>query len=343
MKKIFYFLSLLLIAAQLQGKEQGVCWSSFDNWVEEKSEKLLANHSQTIMTFKGPVQYAHEDEGFPVLILHGAFGGIDQAQLVSDYLRKEGFSTLTVSRPGYLGTPLPELPPSTAFTPADQAAVLIALLDELKISKVAVIGYFAGAPIAYALAKNYPERIAALVLESIGASPSEDFLYYSAFWSSPTQLSLNHDFVAYLLQLSQRFDFDSSLKEALLLDTSLTGAPLYDRIRYTEQHQDKYNFLKRLLSTMIPISPRLPGILNDFLGQDYWTTHFDPTGMTIPTLLIQAVNDANGYFPIAQQIQQQLPNAQLFPIPSSGHFLWFGPETKAWQKKVVKFLEEHSH
>ncbi len=72
-------------------------------------------------------------------------GGYDQS-IASALSRPEsiaGFKVIAISRPGYLRTPL-----QSGVTPAEQADVYAALLDELNIKTTIVYGASGGAPSA---------------------------------------------------------------------------------------------------------------------------------------------------------------------------------------------------
>lgn len=326
---------------QEEHKEKRVKNSLFDDWVRDTIEKKESK-SHVIQTRNGPVEYVLKGKGPVVLSLHGGFGGWDQGLLIANHVIDEHFAVLAPSRPGYFRTLLPTDPfVHHEFTPAQQAVVIIALLDALNIKRVAVIGFSAGAPVAFALAQNYPDRVSGVVLESIGANPSEDFVYSNSIINVLSNPTLP-DYFSYLLYLSTENDFYSTLKVAVGLDTTLKGDKLDDRIHIVTAHKSQYKFLKKFILASIPISPRFLGILNDFLGANYWTTVFNPAGYSTPTLIVQSPNDSNGFYPIAQVVQSKLPNSELITIPESGHLIWLGPETKKWEKIVTKFLRDHS-
>ena len=46
-------------------------------------------------------------DGYPVLVIHGTMGGYDQGLLVAKPVIDAGFQVISVSRFGYLGSPLP--------------------------------------------------------------------------------------------------------------------------------------------------------------------------------------------------------------------------------------------
>jgi pimeloyl-ACP methyl ester carboxylesterase len=67
-------------------------------------------------------------EGPAVLALHGAMGGYDQGLILARTIGPPGYRFVSVSRPGYLGTPL-----CAGRTPEEQADLLAHLLDALGI------------------------------------------------------------------------------------------------------------------------------------------------------------------------------------------------------------------
>lgn len=316
--------------------------SDFQEWLVDFPEDLAAK-SIVVQTALGPVEYIKKGKGPIVLSLHGGFGGWDQSLLIASNLADQGFTVLAVSRPGYLRTPLPPHPPDTEFTAAQQADLMAAFLDALNIPEAAVLGFSAGAPVAYEFALRYPTRTWATVLESIGASPQEDTFFYSALGAILSQPVLP-DFFTYLVYLSLLNDYYSTAKIALGLDTTLTGPGLNERINFvTSKSLFQYLFLYDLILTTMPITPRLPGILNDFLGINFWTTDFSPIGYNTPTVIVQSLNDSNGYYPTAKSVQAQLSNvSELITVFETGHLIWLGPYTSQWEKQVTEFLREHA-
>lgn len=90
-------------------------------------------------------------------------------RLPHEQLATSGFTLLTVSRPGYDSTPV------TVGRSAQEAAdALVALLDELEIETVSVIGISAGGPTALALAKRHPARVRSVLLEAAITLPWDE-------------------------------------------------------------------------------------------------------------------------------------------------------------------------
>jgi pimeloyl-ACP methyl ester carboxylesterase len=96
-------------------------------------ERQLESGSRLIPTRYGVVEYASAGEGLPVLVSHGSFGGYDQGLEIGMPLLQAGCRLIAPSRPGYLRTPL-----TSGRTPAAQADLLAALLDELGVERAAV-------------------------------------------------------------------------------------------------------------------------------------------------------------------------------------------------------------
>jgi hypothetical protein len=154
------------------------------------------------------------------------------------------------------------------------------------------------------------------------------------------------DYFTYLLHLSIKYDFYSTAVQFLPADTDLTGAALQARNQYVLHHRSQYKFFKNLFIASIPISPRLLGTLNDFLGVDYWTETFTPPTLeqySLPTLIIQAINDSNGFYPTAQYVNSVLSTSQLISVAESGHIIWLGPFTDQWEKQLFAFLKQNGH
>ena len=108
-----------------------------------EARERVAKSGQVAQTACGPIEYAVEGKGPPILVVHGAGGGFDQGLEITAPLVASGFSVIAVSRFGYLGTPMPADASAHA-----QAEAHACLLDTLGIEKVAVVGASAGGPSA---------------------------------------------------------------------------------------------------------------------------------------------------------------------------------------------------
>jgi pimeloyl-ACP methyl ester carboxylesterase len=139
------------------GVSVGVAGGALWRWKRRRLAALAAV-SELVETERGTVEVARRGSGYPVLILHGAPGGYDQVLSFGDGDASE-IEVIAPSRPGYLRTPLAD-----DRSPSAQAALFVALLDELGIERAVVVGLSSGGPAALHLAAEYPDRVAGLLL-----------------------------------------------------------------------------------------------------------------------------------------------------------------------------------
>lgn len=136
-------------------------YARFRRDIRTAQERLQSGGSQVIETNCGRIEYATFGEGYPVLVVHGIFGGFDQGLVVARGNAGEEFRSIVPSRFGYLRTPLPD-----SASPALQADAYKCLLDALGIQQAAVFGTSAGGTSAIQFALRHPDRCSALVLLS---------------------------------------------------------------------------------------------------------------------------------------------------------------------------------
>lgn len=95
-------------------------------------------------------------------------GGWDQSALLARTVGPDDLRYISVSRPGYLGTPL-----AGRRTAAAQADLYAALLDVLSLDRVVVMAVSGGGPSAVHFAARHPSRCRALVLCSTPGTTTE--------------------------------------------------------------------------------------------------------------------------------------------------------------------------
>lgn len=133
--------------------------TSYRAWKQDILDKLQSN-SRISNTAHGPIEYSVKGNanGPAILIAHGTPGGYDQSAAFAS-LFTGNITTINISRPGYLRTPL-----ANNETPEAQADLYAALLDKLGIEQVTMLGMSGGGPSALQFAIRHPERCSKLVL-----------------------------------------------------------------------------------------------------------------------------------------------------------------------------------
>lgn len=112
----------------------------------------------------GSLEYRVTGSGEPVLLIHGAiladvFDGLLQQPALAHY------RLITYHRRGYAGSSRVSAP----FTIEQQAADAIALLDRVSAARAHVVGHSYGGAVALQMARQYPRRVAAMVLMEAAA------------------------------------------------------------------------------------------------------------------------------------------------------------------------------
>jgi len=267
-----------------------------------KRVDALRSGGTSITTSAGVTEYqlVGNGDGDVLLFFHGTPGGYDQGIAATTTNR-----VLTISRPGYLGTPL-----STGETPAQQAAAARALLDALDIQQVAVMGVSGGGPAAYTFAATYPGRTVGLVaMEAISHAipqnaelglPGSDLI----FWLMLQSLHLTQDNSGVVKQMAQ--------------NTS-------DRERLKQQPQLEAQVAEMIWS-MWPPSMRKTGFDNDFA--QFESIELPLESIQVPTLIVHGTLDQAVPFEHAEYAASRIPGAKLHAIKDAGHMMPFAHESE---------------
>jgi len=294
----------------------------------------LAAGSELIETDLGVVEVARRGTGYPVLVLHGDPGGYDQGLLVGESLFGEGFEFVAPSRPGYLRTPL-----DWNRSPAEQAALLVSLLDELDVDEVLVLGVSGAGPHALQMAAEYPELVSGVVLSSAVTDELDERLFETGNpVVDPVLTSVPVlDAVSGLVALLGRFAPDVLLRGFHGMTSTLEGAELDDyveSVRRTPVHRQRTLDLVR---SLLPMSSRVEGTLND----ERWFRDLplvDYGEIEAPVLVLHGEYDAA--VPIAQSesVATALPDAEFVRLEAD-HSVWVGPDAERAAGAVREFSD----
>lgn len=262
----------------------------------------LAAGSQIVETRHGSIEYTTWGEGPAVLVVHGAGGGYDQGLSIAHAFGGKGFRWISLSRFGYLRTPLP----ADASTAA-QAAAFADLLDALGINRVAILAMSGGVPPSLQFAERYPERTSALVL--LSSAPYTPLTAGEQKLPAPIwvyQALFSSDFPYWVLQkvapssLEPLFDITPALRAASPPDEQL--------------------FIASQVEAFQPVTGRIEGVQNEGAAIDPGARYLLEK-ITTPTLIIHARDDHINPFSFGEYTAQRLPGAQFLPLTSGGHLL----------------------
>lgn len=307
----------------------------FRRW-RTKFVQKLASRSRIIETPHGKIEYVLRGKSNKtILIVHGSPGGCDFWHIYED-LRKEGYTLLCPSRPGYLQTPL-----QSGRSLTEQAQLIIALLDTLAIAEVAVIAFSGGAPLALHLVEVYPERIKAMIIES-GVTHRITIANTPEAWlmSLMRATSIVQRIVYWLTRYIVRAIPSIALWMTFWFTTSHSWHGIWRCMRHIVTHPRQLRLFLHLFDANLPFSHRWAGYAND-VEQLEKLPIFAFENMTQPTLILHSLYDMDVPFEHAQTLAHQLPNAQAVFLDGCGHFIWLGQQRQHVLEVRQQFLAAH--
>ena len=240
--------------------------------------------------------------------MHGGGGGIDQTREYALQLAAAGVRAVTVSRFGYLRTPMPRDGSAEA-----QADAYACLLDALQIGRAAIIGVSDGAPSSLQFALRHPLRCAAMVLMVPAAYlPKSD--------GNPVAR----------LPAAARLAFQAAAMSDFLLWAALSAAPSFlarhvlaaTPEAITAASEKERQRLWRMVTQPFPLSLREAGMRNDFAVIST-LRRYELERIAVPTLVVSVADDYALLSEVARYTAAQIPGARHVEYPSGGH-LWIG-------------------
>ena len=262
----------------------------------------LLGRSSTLGTSYGVLEYSVVGTGEPVIIIHGAAGGFDQALDVTEPLAASGFQLIAPSRFGYLGSSLPARP-----TVGMQADAYVELLDHLGIAKVDVVSISAGAWSTLQLAIRHPERVRALVL----LVPA-DYLPpgMSIHGGAIVRSFFNSDFIAWAQLKLMPILPGGMFRMILGTDHGVVdGASPAEKAR-----------VQQILERLLPVSSRVGG-MNFDVATAADREPYALEKITCPVLAISSDDDRFGTALRAKYIASHVKQGKTVIYPTGGHAL----------------------
>lgn len=133
------------------------------------SADLYPFQSRWLSSAAGRVHYIDEGSGQPILMCHGNPTWSFLYRHVIRELRR-CFRCVAVDYPGF---GLSDRPAGYGYTPAEHAAVVNELVDQLDLSEMIVMGHDWGGPIGLSVACAHPDRVGGLVLGNTWYWPAD--------------------------------------------------------------------------------------------------------------------------------------------------------------------------
>jgi pimeloyl-ACP methyl ester carboxylesterase len=241
------------------------------------------------------VEYAQRGEGLPILNCHGVLGchadGVDGWWT---NVLGEGFRVISPARFGCFGSTL-----RPTSTPADQADAYTLLLDDLGIDRAAILGYSAGSASVLEFALRHPDRTMVLILANarLGGSTPNKLLepilrtVYGSEWL----------FWAYRALLPSMYG-------------RMVGVP-----KGYQPTPDDRDTIRAVSELQFPLRPRKAGAILDGFVSNLVADRFPLEQLTVPTLIVSAMDDHWAPYGYAARAAARIPGAELVTIDQGGH------------------------
>ena len=311
----------------------GVAGGALSGWKKRRLADLKAG-SELVETDRGTVEVGRRGSGPPVLVLHGDPGGYDQSRLFGEALFGDDVEIIAPSRPGYLRTPLAD-----NKSPSEQAALFVALLDELGIEQTVVAGVSGGGPAALHLAAEYPDRVSGLILVSAVTIEIDERLFdignplIDPILTSTPVLDLRSG----LFVLLRRFAPERLVALNHGMMSTLEGEELAEYVEFVVATSDHRQQELEMISSLLPASARIEGTLND----QYWFRQLplaDYKTIECPVLVLHGEFDAAVPISHAEFVTERLSNADLHRLEAD-HLIGVGPDAHNAKQNVQEFID----
>ena len=285
-------------------------------------ERIDSLGSSVIETACGPIEYLQVGEGYPILVVHGDMGGFDQGLMTARPVIDAGFRVISISRFGYLRTPLPENASLNL-----QADAYACLLDALEIQQAVIFAFSAGATSSIRFAARHPERLSALIL-LCPAAPGNVKV------SSPPRA---------IFDTVMRSDFAYWAMITLFRPFAYRMIGVPEGFVVTPEFEVEAN---EILATTLPLSERMDGFIFDTydpqLQDEFYQSITDASPYPLaeiktPVLVINAADDPYAVPENVRGLAEKIPNAHLFAVPDGGHpLLGHSAEVKAGVTQFIR-------
>ena len=235
------------------------------------------------------VRYVDVGEGPPVVLLHGFASSIENWLTVMPKLVQD-HRVIAIDLRGFGWTDRPV----ADYSPAAQAKLLKAVLDERKVNKVSIVAHSWGSSVALAFALEYPAQVDRLALYDAWVYDSQ----LPSMFHMARAKGLGE--VLFGLFYSERYDERLTLG---FYNPDVVSQALGDDV---ERAFDRPGTRAAALETV--------------RGMRFEDMEGKSKSITAPTLLLWGREDLVTPVSIGEKLVRQLPNARLNVYPRCGHF-----------------------
>lgn len=274
----------------------------------------IESEGRVVQTARGAIEYGEAGRGFPLLVVHGAGGGYDQALVAGQFILGDAYRVIAPSRFGYLRSPV-----AADASPEAQADLLASLLDLLGVERATVAAISAGGQAGLQFALRHPERTSALVLVSaITCVPTPQ----GAPWRQRRRV-----------RCAVASEFAYWLAGRLVRPWLLALLGVSEKVQ-AAWSAEEWAQADQLLDFMLPFCPRAAGYRLD--RSMVVSPEVPLERIQAPTLVIHARDDsivdpANGL-----QAAARIPGAESLFVDQGGHLL-LGKYEKV-RARILSFL-----
>lgn len=231
--------------------------------------------------------------GPPLLLLHGFTGSSETwAPLTPAFVAAH--RVIAIDLPGHGRSSAPASP--RRYSLASFGDDLARVLDVFSVERVAIMGYSMGGRAALRFALAYPERLAALILESTSAGIVDPDLR------------------------RERIAADTALAERIERDGIEAFVDEWERLPLWESQKSLPDVAREVLRKQ-RLSNRADALANSLRGAGAGTdtpVHDELGQIRSPALVIAGALDPR-YVEIAANLARSIPNASTFIVPDAGH------------------------
>jgi pimeloyl-ACP methyl ester carboxylesterase len=265
----------------------------------QTARNRLQAESQLYQTSAGVIEAACIGQGNTILISHGSGGGYDMGLWLAHLIGGQ-FQFIAPSRFGYLRSTFPSKP-----TPEAQADIYAALLDTINVNSAVIIGLSAGGASALQFALRHSGRCQGLIMLSAVSRPVPPL---PSILQAIYPFMLRSDFIPWLFY---------AIAPHAVFQANGVSRTLLDKIKL---EPEKMRLLDALYRTTFPSTLRRDGMMNDMQQLTNFPI-YPIEKISIPSLVIHAVNDPIIPFESGEFSAHTIPNARFLRVGDGGHFV----------------------